>query len=113
MTRRPSLFIPDFNEIAVYTRHDPYCTRLVEESDLIICCDFNKPSRQDHLAPLIQSAKAKKVLMDHHEGPDIDCVIEFSYPESFFETSRGKRLSKLLGELNVGEDSDAADGNLP
>ena len=34
--------------------------------------------------------------------------LEFSYPESFFETSRGKRLSKLLGELNVGEDSDAA-----
>lgn len=74
-------FIPDFNEIAVYTRHDPYCTRLVEESDLIICCDFNKPSRQDHLAPLIQGAKAPKVLIDHHEGPEIECVVEFSYPE--------------------------------
>jgi len=74
-------FLPDFNEIAVYTRHDPYCTRLVVESDLIICCDFNKPSRQDHLAPLVQEANAKKVLMDHHEGPEIDSVVEFSYPE--------------------------------
>ena len=73
-------FLPDFNEIAVYTRHDPYCTRLVEESDLIICCDFNKPSRQDHLAPLIQGAKAPKILIDHHEGPDMDCILEFSYP---------------------------------
>ena len=60
-------FLPDFNEIAVYTRHDPYCSRLVEESDLILCCDFNKPSRQDHLAPLIQGASARKVLIDHHE----------------------------------------------
>lgn len=74
-------FLPDFNEIAVYTRHDPYCTRLVEESDLIICCDFNKPTRQDHLAPLMQEATAPKILIDHHEDPDMDCVLEFSYPE--------------------------------
>lgn len=74
-------FLPDFNEIAVYTRHDPYCTRLVDECDLILCCDFNKPSRQDHLAPLIQEAKAPKILIDHHEEPDMDCVVQFSYPE--------------------------------
>lgn len=74
-------FLPDFGEIAVYTRHDPYCTRLVDEADLIICCDFNTPSRQDHLAPLITGAKAKKVLIDHHMGPDMDVDIEFSYPE--------------------------------
>lgn len=74
-------FLPDFNEIAVYTRHDPYCTRLVEESDLIICCDFNKMSRQDHLAPLIEDAKSTKILIDHHEEPDIDCALQFSYPD--------------------------------
>lgn len=74
-------FLPGFNELAIYTRHDPYCTRLVEESDLIICCDFNKPSRQDHLAPLIEGAAVPKVLVDHHEGPDIDCAVEFSYPD--------------------------------
>ncbi len=73
-------FLPGFKEIAAYTRHDPYCTRLVSEADLIICCDFNKPSRQDHLAPLIEEASAPKVLIDHHEDPDMDCVIEFSYP---------------------------------
>lgn len=74
-------FLPDFNEIAVYTRHDPYCSRLIEESDLIICCDFNNISRQDHLAPLIGNAKSPKVLIDHHEEPDINCELQFSYPE--------------------------------
>lgn len=74
-------FLPGFKEIAVYTRHDPYCTRLVGDADLIVCCDFNKPSRQDHLAPLIQESPAPKILIDHHEGPDIDCAVEFSYPE--------------------------------
>lgn len=74
-------FLPDFNEIAVYSRHDSYCNRLVEECDLIICCDFNKPSRQDHLAPLIHDSGKTKVLIDHHEEPDIECAVEFSYPE--------------------------------
>lgn len=73
-------FLPSFNEIAVYTRHDPYCTRLVEDADLIICCDFNTASRQDHLAPLISSARGKKVLIDHHQFPDLECDIMFSYP---------------------------------
>ena len=74
-------FLPGANEIAVYTRHDPYCTRLVEEADLIICCDFNTASRQDHLAPLIQSSDAPKVLIDHHEDPDMDCKVVFSFPK--------------------------------
>ncbi len=74
-------FLPGAGEIAVYTRHDPYCTRLVDEADLIICCDFNTASRQDHLAPLIQNAKAAKVLIDHHENPDMPCDIIFSFPK--------------------------------
>lgn len=73
-------FLPDFNEIAIYSRHDSYCSRLVEECDLIICCDFNKPSRQDHLSSLIHESGKPKVLIDHHEEPDIECVVEFSYP---------------------------------
>lgn len=81
MPPRTLRFLPDFNEIAVYTRHDPYCARLVEEADMIICCDFNKPSRQDHLAPLITEAKARKVLIDHHMGPEMDVDVEFSFPE--------------------------------
>lgn len=80
MPPRSLRFLPGANEIAVYSRHDPYCTRLVNECDLIICCDFNKPSRQDHLAPLIEGASAPKVLVDHHEDPDIDCEVEFSFP---------------------------------
>ncbi|MDE7412529.1 MAG: bifunctional oligoribonuclease/PAP phosphatase NrnA [Muribaculaceae bacterium] len=74
-------FLPGAGEIAVYTRHDPYCTRLVDEADLIVCCDFNTASRQDHLAPLIQGSSAKKVLIDHHEDPDIPCELMFSFPK--------------------------------
>lgn len=74
-------FMPGFNEVAIFTKHDPYCQRLTSEADLIVCCDFNKPSRQDQLEELIQNAKCTKVLVDHHEDPDYFADITFSYPE--------------------------------
>lgn len=93
-------FLPGFKDIAIYTRHDPYCTHLVEECDLIICCDFNEPKRQDHLAPLIQEATAPKVLIDHHEGPDMDCQIIFSFPKMSSTCELVFRIIAALGYYN-------------
>lgn len=78
---RTLAFMPGFKELAIFTRHDPYCQRLISEADLIICCDFNKPSRQDQLEPLIQNAECIKVLIDHHEDPDYFAALTFSYPD--------------------------------
>ena len=73
-------FLPGFKEIGVYTSHKEFCEKCVSESDLIICCDFNTPSRQDQLAPIIQDAGCKKVLIDHHTEPGDFTDIIFSYP---------------------------------
>lgn len=74
-------FLPGFKDIAVYTNHKEFCEKTVEECDLIICCDFNTPSRQDSLAPLIQSKECVKVLIDHHQEPDDFADLTFSYPK--------------------------------
>lgn len=74
-------FLPGFKEIAVYTCHAEFCEKTVGESDLILCCDFNTPSRQDALAPLIQSAHSRKVLIDHHREPDAFADLMISYPD--------------------------------
>lgn len=74
-------FLPGFKEIAVYTNHKEFCEKTVEACDLIICCDFNTPSRQDALAPLIQGAVCRKVLIDHHQEPDTFTDLIFSYPK--------------------------------
>lgn len=73
-------FLPGFKDIGVYTSHPEYCDKTVENSDLIICCDFNKPSRQDSLAPLILNAYSRKVLIDHHQEPDNFTDLQISYP---------------------------------
>lgn len=74
-------FLPGFKEMAVFTSHKEYCEDTVSKSDLIVCCDFNTPSRQDELAPLIQSANCRKVLIDHHTDPDKFTDLIFSYPK--------------------------------
>lgn len=74
-------FLPGFKEIATYTSHKEYCEETVANSDLIICCDFNTPSRQDALAPVIQGATGRKVLIDHHTDPDDFADLIFSYPK--------------------------------
>lgn len=74
-------FLPGSKEIAVFTQYDPYCTRLVNEAGLLILCDFNTASRQGELAPLIQGADCDKVMIDHHPEPDMNCNVQFSYPQ--------------------------------
>lgn len=74
-------FLPGFKEIGIYTSHKEFCEKTVEEADLIICCDFNTPSRQDTLAPVIQNAECRKVLIDHHTEPSNFTDLVFSYPK--------------------------------
>lgn len=42
----------------------------ISSADLIICLDFNAFSRTDRLRQALESAVAKKVLIDHHLNPD-------------------------------------------
>lgn len=96
-------FMPGFKELAIYTKYDPYCTRLASEADLIICCDFNKPSRQDQLEHVIQNAQCTKVLIDHHEDPEYFCDLTFSYPDMSSTCELVFRIIAAMGlypELN-------------
>lgn len=101
-------FLPGFRDLAIYTRHDPYCQRLTNEADLIICCDFNKPSRQDQLEPIIQNAQCTKVLIDHHEDPDYFADLTFSYKDMSSTCELVFRIIAAMG-LYPELDKDAAE----
>ena len=102
---RSLMFMPGVKEIAVFTRHDPYCSRLVGEADMIIMCDFNTATRQGDLAPLIQGAQCRKVLIDHHRNPDIDCELVFSYPEM---SSTCELVIRLIAACGLYSEMDTA-----
>lgn len=46
--------------------------KTIEESDLIICLDFNAFHRTDTLEGALNNAKAPKILIDHHLNPDTE-----------------------------------------
>lgn len=97
-------FLPGFKEIGVYTCHPDYCEKTVAEADMIICCDFNTPSRQDSLAPVIQGAHSRKVLVDHHQEPDEFADLMISYPDMSSTCEVVFRLIAAMGyysEVNL------------
>ncbi|MDE7109983.1 MAG: bifunctional oligoribonuclease/PAP phosphatase NrnA, partial [Muribaculaceae bacterium] len=97
-------FLPGFKEIGVYTCHPQYCEKMFAEADLVICCDFNTPSRQDNLAPLMLASPAVKVLVDHHQEPDTFTDLSFSYPDMSSTCELVFRLIAAMGlyeEVNL------------
>lgn len=100
-------FLPGMKSINIFTRHSDYCRRLIEEADLLICCDFNKLSRQDLLGPVTENSTARKVLIDHHLYPDDFCDLTFSYPDMSSTCELMFRIIAAIGYY-IEMDKDAA-----
>ena len=57
------------DEVIIFSHHPKQSARALEESDLIICMDFNQLSRLGEMRPLIENYAGKKILVDHHPYP--------------------------------------------
>ena len=56
-------------EVIIYSHHPKQSARALEESDLLICMDFNQLSRLGDMKALVETYQGKKVLVDHHPYP--------------------------------------------
>lgn len=100
---RSLAFLPGFKDISIFTRHEDFCRRIVAEADLIICCDFNHPSRQDSLGPVVESATCRKVMIDHHQEPSDFCDIVFSYPHM---SSTCELIFRIIADMGYYQEMD-------
>lgn len=57
------------NEVIIYSHHPKQSARALEESDLLICMDFNQLSRLGDMKSLVENYPGKKILVDHHPYP--------------------------------------------
>jgi phosphoesterase RecJ-like protein len=57
------------DEVIIFSHHPKQAARAFDESDLMICMDFNQISRVGDMKPLVESYQGKKVLIDHHPFP--------------------------------------------
>ena len=72
----------DIADISVFKENPKDASKAIEDSDLIICLDFNAFHRTDNLSELLESAKADKILIDHHLSPEKELFsIAFSETE--------------------------------
>ncbi|HKM12857.1 MAG TPA: DHH family phosphoesterase [Bacteroidales bacterium] len=58
--------------ITIHSREDESAGELIASADLLICFDFNRLSRTEHLEDDILASKAPKVLIDHHPLPEVE-----------------------------------------
>ena len=75
-------WMPNTEKIIRYDKHREQCDLLLKIADLVFCMDFNTPSRTAEMEKALCSSTAKKVLIDHHLNPDVDCVLTISHPEA-------------------------------
>lgn len=81
-------WLPGSDCIVSGDRERERCERLLAEADLILGVDFNALSRVDFLSEALRASKARKVLIDHHHGPEteaFDLVISLPHLSSACE----------------------------
>ncbi len=69
--------------VSFYQKKDE-ALKLIKEADLILHLDHNQVKRiryAELIDAVYQNTKAKRILIDHHEFPDKDFDLVFSYPE--------------------------------
>lgn len=74
-------WLPGTDTILRHDKRPEETEAYIGDADLIFCLDFNSFGRIEKLAPAVMNAHAKRVLIDHHPGPDIPCELTLSYPE--------------------------------
>lgn len=90
-------FLPGFDRMAIFTRHEEYCGKLFREADLVIGCDFNQPARLDRMQRLLDECVCPKVLIDHHVEPAPFADVLFSFPEMSSTCELSFRIMAELG----------------
>ena len=57
--------------ILLYDTDKEKADRAISGSQVLFCLDFNSFSRTDEMADALEASTARKILIDHHIGPDV------------------------------------------
>jgi phosphoesterase RecJ-like protein len=106
---------PDFltwmegnNSVIIYNDKSANANNAIAEAEMIFCLDFNSSDRIEKLQQPLLLSKAKKIMIDHHEGPQNFCDYTFSFPEAcatcelvyhfIVQTGNKKYINKAIAE---------------
>ena len=89
-------WLPNTEKIIRYDKHQEQGDLLLKTADVIFCLDFNTASRTDKMADTLLATQAKRVLIDHHLGPDMPTVLTVSHPEA---SSTSELVFRIVWQL--------------
>lgn len=96
------------DDVLIYEQRPEETRKAIQDSDLIICLDFNAFHRTDTLCEILENAPAEKILIDHHLSPDSEkFAVIFSVQEI---SSASELLYQILLNLPA---IDGKASNLP
>ena len=64
-------WMPAVDQVIDFEANKKEASQIVADADYVFCLDFNILHRTKHLEPIIRDSKALKILIDHHQQPDI------------------------------------------
>ena len=82
-------WMPNATTININSRKSKDCKKVISESDIIFCLDFNALNRIEKVEEYVRDANAKKVLIDHHLQPELE---SFDYIFSIIKVSSTSEL---------------------
>ena len=71
-------WLPNIKNVINHEENNSDTTNIFSEVDVIIMLDFNELSRIENLESYVTNSNAKKILIDHHQDPDLSiCDLSF------------------------------------
>jgi phosphoesterase RecJ-like protein len=65
-------WMPGCDKVLDFETNTTKSAAFINDADWIFCLDFNALNRTKKMAPYLEAAKAKKILIDHHREPQTD-----------------------------------------
>ncbi len=85
-------WIEGSENIVLYSKEADKVKQSIDQAEVIFCLDFNALQRIDETGDLIAKAKAKKVLIDHHQQPE-------AFPDITFSDTSACSTSQMVFEI--------------
>lgn len=101
-------WVPGQSEIVVFEKDTAIATDVLNAADVIFCLDYNDPSRVGGaMQPVLENAKAMKIMIDHHLHPADFCTYAISKPEA---CSTAQLIYEWIAEIGKKDELDVTIG---
>ncbi len=101
-------WMPDVKKIVIYDDEPERAKKIIEDSAIIFCLDFNSLDRIDKVGEIIRPLRTPKVMIDHHLFPESFADFILSEPKA---SSTCELIYDFIEKLNQKNHLDEKIGN--